>query len=49
VKRGGQTRVTCLGCGAELRYDWNKMQIEDVGKEGANKTERITGDRGGKQ
>jgi RNase P subunit RPR2 len=41
LKRDGQTRVTCLDCGEELVYDWNKMEIED-----RRKAERITGHGG---
>jgi hypothetical protein len=45
-----QTRVTCLNCGEELPYDWQKMEIEGGGTRGRElfrwlraRAERITG------
>jgi RNase P subunit RPR2 len=56
VKRSSQTHVTCLDCGEELVYDWNRMEIEDGGnrgrgllhwlQSGRRKAERITDDHG---
>jgi hypothetical protein len=49
-KMRSQTRVTCLNCGEELPYDWQKMEIEGGGTRGRglfrwlrNRSERITG------
>jgi RNase P subunit RPR2 len=48
-KMRSQTRVTCLNCGEELPYDWQKMEIEGGGARGGlfrwlrNTSERITG------
>ena len=33
-KMRSQTRVTCLICGEELAYDWQKMEIEGGGTRG---------------
>jgi len=46
------TRVTCLNCGEELPYDWQKMEVEGGGTRGRGllrwvrvRVERITGGR----
>jgi hypothetical protein len=49
-KMRSQTRVTCLTCGEELPYDWQKMEIEGGGTRARElarwlraRAERITG------
>lgn len=49
-----QTHVTCLDCGEELPYDWQKMEVEGGGSRSSGlfrwlraRLARITGKPGG--